>query len=337
MNSRRENGVSIVIVTFNGAARLQPTLEHLALQKDIDFPVEVVLVNNNSTDATVQTAEDYWKANGEPFPLHIFLEPRPGTMFARKTGIEKATYRYILYCDDDNWLCPEYVATAYNIISSDQEIAAVGGKGNIQYAEGFTPPEWIIPYEINFGNGPQGKKDGDITYSKGCLYTAGAILDTVWLEKLYKKGFVSSLNGRDGKTLVAGEDTELTMALKLIGGKLYYSSAMHFQHYMPPARITWAYLKKLYYAFGYAGFTISPYFFYFKKRPYPSRKKLLKKHIKILLKLLRRKLREQPKEGDRLLLDIAQKKGELKAILSNYQNYQSNIEVIEKIRPENNP
>ena len=84
--------------------------------------------------------------------------------------------------------------------------------------------------------------------------------------KLYNSGFKSALQGRDGKTLVAGEDTELTYALRLIGGKLYYNSEMQFKHYMPKSRINWIYLKQLNQAFGYSGYIVLPYEYYFLNR-----------------------------------------------------------------------
>ena len=314
-------GVSIVIVTYNGGDKLLPTLAHLAKQKNIDFNLEVLLVDNNSSDNTSEKAKTFWSQLKAPFPLRIVLEPTPGTMYARKKGIESAQYRYMLYCDDDNWLHEDYVQTAFSIISSDSQIAAVGGKGCMEYEQGFTPPTWIGPYEKNYGTTAQGKEDGDTTYSKGCLYTAGAILDRAWLHKLYTMGFQSSLQGRDGKTLVAGEDTELTYALKLIGAKLYYSSKMIFQHYMPKERINWVYLKRLWESFGYSNAVISPYNVYFKKKNTPKLSRLLFRNMKEITRLTLRKYKHKMGEGDHTVLELEWKKGELRALIFGRKKY----------------
>ena len=55
-----KEGVSLVIVSYNGRKRLKPTLEHLARQRKIDFNFEIIVVDNNSTDSTSQKAKELW-------------------------------------------------------------------------------------------------------------------------------------------------------------------------------------------------------------------------------------------------------------------------------------
>lgn len=318
-------GVSVVIVTYNGSERLLPTLTHLAHQKNIHFNFEIILVDNNSNDDTSAKAAAIWQELGTPFNFRIILEAKPGTMHARERGIKEVAYRYMLYCDDDNWLSPEYVSTAYSIIKENNTIAAIGGNGILEFEKGFNIPGWIWRYEKNFG-GVQGKEDGDITNEKGCLYTAGTLLDIKWLDRLYAMGFQSTLKGRDDKSLVAGEDTELTYALRIIGGKLYYSSKMTFKHYMPAGRINWAYLNRLWYSYGVADYILSPYGTFFNKKkdtPYLINLFLTLKHILVLkLKIIFK----QPVEGDKLPLLLEKRKGELKSIL----NYKSQFKACKK-------
>lgn len=310
-----EDGVSVVIVTYNGSQKLLPTLTYLSKQKNIVFNFEVLLVDNNSNDGTSKKAQEIWTSLGAPFKLRIVSEKMPGTMFARKKGIDESMYRYILYCDDDNWFCSDYVVNAYNIIKESDSIAAVGGKGIIEFEKGIKIPSWFAPYEKNYGTGAQGKKDGDTTNDKGCLYTAGAIIDKIWLQKLYSKGFKSVLKGRDGKSLVAGEDTELTYALRIIGGKLYYSSKMTFKHFMPSNRINWKYLKKLWFTFGIGGFVLSPYNNYFANKDNPKSLKLFKHYSKIVLVLAIKLLLAKKYDGDIRQLEFVKNKGQLKALL----------------------
>ena len=252
-------GVSVVIVTYNGKDRLKPTLRHLAYQIAIDFDCELLLINNNSTDGTKEFVIKEWELLGSPYKLRVVEEPKPGTMYARHRGIVNASYRYLLYCDDDNWLPNHYVKFAFDKINKNNQIAAIGGCGILEFETNFSKPNWISFYSGFFGSGSQGSQDGDTTNEKGCLYTAGAIIDRVWLNKLYVLGFTSVLNGRDGKSLVAGEDTELTIALTLIGGRLYYYSDMYFKHFMPAKRITWDYLKKLSKGIGESNYILAPY------------------------------------------------------------------------------
>lgn len=332
-NNKYIDGVSVVIVTYNGSGRLTPTLTHLAVQKNIDFNFEIILVDNNSSDNTSKKAEQLWSDLNAPFPLKIVNELQPGTMYARERGINESKYRYMLYCDDDNWLCEDYVAIAYNTITKHEQIAAVGGKGIITYEKGFNVPKWMENYEHNFGTGAQGKKDGDTTDDKGCLYTAGTILDLKWLDQLYALGFESTLKGRDGKTLVAGEDTELTLAIKLIGGKLYYSSKMTFKHYMPSSRINWVYLKKLWFGFGLADIIISPYYNYFYSKSNSSKLLLLLSSFKALIKSYLKK-----SKGNHNELIYYKKKGNFIAILYHFNKYKkcmTNIATLTKNKVKN--
>jgi glycosyltransferase involved in cell wall biosynthesis len=249
-------GVSVVIVTRNGRERLEPTLAHLAHQEHPDVPCELILVDNGSDDGTIDFVKRSWHDLGVPYPLRIIVESRPGTMHARTTGIHGASYRYLVFCDDDNWLAPDYLRMAVARIQVHEAIAAVGGIGVPVYASGTTIPAWFPTVVRYFGCGPQGAADGDITRTKGCLYTAGTVIDRRWLDRLYASGFQSKLTGRDGRSLVAGEDTELMYALRKLGAQLHYCSKMQFRHFIPSYRTTWAYVKRLYRAMGYSDYLL---------------------------------------------------------------------------------
>lgn len=324
-------GVSVVLCVYNSKQRIVSTLQHLSQQQGIFFAWEVLLVDNNSSDNTSDIALATWNASKSPCDLRIIKEPRAGTMHARHRGIVESKYRYLLFCDDDNWLNPLYVKTAFEIIHNDPGIAAVGGCGILEFESHFNPPKWVENFKKTFGAGPQGKMDGDTTHGKGCLYTAGAILDRVWLARLYSFGFESSLKGRDGKSLVAGEDTELTYALKLIGGKLFYSSKLHFKHFMPSGRITWPYVKRMWRSFGYSDFLISPYVMHFKNRRRRAFAVIILQRIIAIAKPFRRAASKLFSEGDTNVLQYERALGEFKAAVFNYRTFLRNQQMVTKL------
>ena len=325
-----QKGLSVVICCYNSSQRIVPTIEHLCRQKDIDFAWEVILVDNNSTDGTAEIARKTWLTNEGSCPFHVIKELRPGTMYARKKGIEMSNYRYLLYCDDDNWLHEHYLKTAFSIISKDENISVVGGLALLEFENGLVPPPWIFEFIKGFG-GPQGKNDGDTTFEKGCLYTAGAILDRVWLNRLYALGFESSLRGRDGKSLAAGEDTELTYALKLIGGKLFYSSKMHFKHFMPSGRMRWPYLKRMWQSFGYSSFLISPYKMHFRNRKPHAFTVIILQRIIALARSFVQATFALFAEGDRNVLQLQRAIGQFKAAFFNYKTFLRNQQMVANI------
>ena len=145
-------------------------------------------------------------------------------------------------------------------------------------------------------------------------------------------GFTSSLSGRVGKTLLAGEDTELTFALKLIGGKLHYSSELWFKHFMPNERKNWKYLKKLWRSFGYSDFIISPYNDRSEEIEY---KKLIKGKFFLLRRIIKLSLQffmKKPKEGTYQVLERERKIGELLAFIKAFDMYKRNKRQVKQLR-----
>src|SRR5690349_6454715 len=104
MGHQRENGVSVVICSYNGAQRIPATLRHLAEQDAPgELPWEVVVVDNASTDGTAERAQVVW-SDQSTVPLRLVSEPRPGLMHARERGLHESTYNVVTFVDDDNWV-----------------------------------------------------------------------------------------------------------------------------------------------------------------------------------------------------------------------------------------
>jgi len=82
---------------------LPTTLEYLAKQEiKKDISVELIVVNNASTDRTKEIALSEWKKYHTGFLFRIVDKETPGLMFARQRGVQKSQYEYVLFCDDDN-------------------------------------------------------------------------------------------------------------------------------------------------------------------------------------------------------------------------------------------
>jgi glucosyl-dolichyl phosphate glucuronosyltransferase len=103
--------VTIAICTWNRANLLRRTLEgviRLAIPLGLDW--EVLVVNNNSTDAT----DAVIKEAASRLPIRGYFERRPGKSHALNLAVREAQGEYILWTDDDvlvdeGWLT-EYVA-----------------------------------------------------------------------------------------------------------------------------------------------------------------------------------------------------------------------------------
>lgn len=237
-------GVSIILCCYNSATRLPSTLQHIAHQKVPDhIPWEVVVVNNASTDATREVAYLEWKKTANKTAFRVVEQQVPGLSAAREKGIEKSRYEFMIFCDDDNWLCEDYVKIAYKTMLDDPMVGVLGGEGEAECE--IIPPKWFEKYFVPFAVGPQSEKSGDITDNKGYVYGAGFVVRrSAWLQ-LAQLGFSSQLTGRKGDTLSSSEDRELCYALRLLGYKIWYHDKLKFKHYLPAKRLDWKYFLKL--------------------------------------------------------------------------------------------
>lgn len=238
-----KGGISIIICCYNSATRLKQTIRHLALQKvSADINWEIIVVNNASTDNTAETAKMEWQNFNTPgVNFRVIDELKPGVCNARETGIQNSNFDYILFCDDDNWLHEDYVGVAYNTISVNPKMAALGGQS---VAVSDIPlPDWFNSSAANYAVGKQAESSGDVS-SRKFLWTGGIVIR----KSLYKSaftGFPYLLIGRNGKELTSGEDSEICMRFLLMGYRLFYTEKLLFSHYIAPERLTPDYNKRL--------------------------------------------------------------------------------------------
>jgi glycosyltransferase involved in cell wall biosynthesis len=133
------DGLSVVICCHNGVSRLATTLDHLKKQESPPVPWEVLVIDNASTDGTAEFARSHWQ-NG-PAPLRVINEARLGVRYARERGYLEASYEFLGFVDDDNWVASDWVRTAYGIISSESGLGAVGSIRNA--ACEVSSPAWF--------------------------------------------------------------------------------------------------------------------------------------------------------------------------------------------------
>jgi glycosyltransferase involved in cell wall biosynthesis len=250
-------GVSIVICTYNGTTRLADTLSHLS-QQIIRVPVELILVDNASSDGAKHFADEWWKQHGNP-KIHYksFEQPLPGKSYAQEMGYSNSSYEYLLVCDDDNWLAPHYVQTAYEIMNTNDQIGALGGWCEAVFEN--AKPEWFDTYALFYAVSKQGTKSGDVTHKKGCLYGAGMVIRKSHWKYLNELGFQPLLTCRKGNTLASGGDTEYSYVLRLLGYKMWYDERLYFKHYIPTGRMNLDYVLRIRKAMSTSNFVVSIY------------------------------------------------------------------------------
>lgn len=254
MFGRDVEGLSVVICCHNGEARLPATLEYLKAQEQPPVPWELLVIDNCSTDNTAQVARFCW--HDSAIAMRVISEPRLGVRYARERGLKEAAYSFLVFVDDDNWLAPEWLGTAYEIMCGDQNLAALGGI--IEPAFEVSSPSWFEDFHSTYAI----LTDEDFAvapYPPKYLPTAGLCLrKAAWLE-LMRNGFRFQLTGTVGRQVQGGEDTELTLALGLCGWKLAVDARLRMKHYMPGQRLSWSYLRRLEHNYGMSNVLLDAY------------------------------------------------------------------------------
>lgn len=238
-------GISVVICTYNGASRLKPTLEAIFRQQENDqLPWELIIIDNASTDGTAALCEELIAEHHFQAKSSIFFEKNSGCNFARLRGLKEARHEWILFCDDDNHLFPNYLKAGWATLQAHPNIGVLGGQGVALFEE--NAPEWFSRYHLSFAVGPQSNHSGKLNrMGSRKLYSAGSFFRKEVLQRYYENSFSTIMVGPKGDDLTRGEDTEWCMMIELMGYDLWYDEQLKFHHYMPKGRMTWEYYLKL--------------------------------------------------------------------------------------------
>ena len=125
--------VSVVLSTYNRADRLPAALDAL-LSQIADVAYEVIVVDNNSTDATKTVVEQVAGRSGGR--LRYVFEPRQGLSYGRNTGIRNARGPIIAFSDDDVRVAPDWIAQLKRTFDAHPDIDYIGGR---------VLPHWLAP------------------------------------------------------------------------------------------------------------------------------------------------------------------------------------------------
>lgn len=114
--------VTVSVIAFNEEKRLLSCLWSLSEMK-CKFPVEIIGVNNNSTDRT----EDVFKITGTTY----YNEKKPGCGHARACGLQHAKGKYHINIDADTMYPPYYIQTMIEALEKENIVGVNSSWGYI--------------------------------------------------------------------------------------------------------------------------------------------------------------------------------------------------------------
>jgi len=226
--------ITVAIPTYNRAGLLRQTLAGVTRQ---DFPAdqfEVLVIDNNSRDATREVVASF--AAARPPPRHV-RETRQGLDHARNRAIAEARGDIIVFADDDllvdsSWL-RELTAPLFG--AGAGRIGAVGGEVIPVFPDGL--PRWLegahTPLAFRTDAGPLAPSQ---TPMGANLAIPGRVL-------AQHGPFATELD-RAGKTLFSGGDSEMIQRLRAAGLEIWFAPAARVRHQMPAARLTFRYAAR---------------------------------------------------------------------------------------------
>lgn len=223
--------LSLVICTYNRDKILDPCLKALISQSQGKSNIEILVIDNNSSDETERVVQNYQKAYPE---LRYFLEEKQGISNARNRGMEEAKGEWIGYIDDDAIVDENFVNESLLTINQ-REFDAFGGKITSYFKYG--QPRWL---KDNFeSNVTADTSKGSIPPDQ--IYGAALFIKKKILKEY--NGFNSGI-GMKGKKIAYGEEPYLMEKIHSAGYRLGINPAIVICHLVPKKKLKmWWHIK----------------------------------------------------------------------------------------------
>lgn len=192
--------ITVVVCTYNRANLLPGALQSL-LRLDVpdDWQWDVLVVDNNSSDATAQVVADLMRANDGR--LHYVLEPEPGVAAARNCGIARSSGDWVAFFDDDQIADQAWLRELLEFASSnDFRVVSGGIRLLLPAAAPDLPPEAL---RLFAGQSDQERSRPGSPVSGG--------------NSLFHRSVFEQIGTFDTSLGEAGEDTDLTRRLGKAG------------------------------------------------------------------------------------------------------------------------
>ena len=102
--------ISVIVPIYNTKPYLAECIESILAQK-INVPIEVLLIDDGSTDGCGEVCDKYAARDERVRVIH---QENQGLSAARNAGIDAAKGRYYSFIDSDDVVLPRFLQTLYD-------------------------------------------------------------------------------------------------------------------------------------------------------------------------------------------------------------------------------
>jgi GT2 family glycosyltransferase/glycosyltransferase involved in cell wall biosynthesis len=235
---------SIILCTYNRRNMVLSTLASLRRQT-LPYPLfEVIVVDNGSSDNTLQAVHSYVHAGSDQgrlpedtWQVHCLAEPHNGLAHARNTGLQAAQGEIAVFLDDDTLADPSFLAhllATYESTGAD----AVGGRVELHWDS--PRPHWLsdsLLEMLGYFSPPCTRMPlPDTLNFSDCNFS-------VKTETLRTIGPFSPFLGKRLAVPIRAESSDLCQRLRSKGYTLWYEPDALVAHRVPAARMQRAFFQ----------------------------------------------------------------------------------------------
>ena len=100
--------ISIIVPVYNRISSLEKCIDSIQNQTWTDW--ELLLIDDGSTDGSEQLCDIFSSKDAR---IRVFHKPNSGVSSARNIGLDHAKGEYVMFCDSDDWVEPEWCEQLY--------------------------------------------------------------------------------------------------------------------------------------------------------------------------------------------------------------------------------
>lgn len=136
---------SIIIPSYNSAAYIEQALSSILMQREIGLEVEIIIVDGQSSDNTLQLLEKYQRRIN-----HLIVEPDDGPANAINKGLALASGELLTWLNADDIYQPKALKRVADIYTSQREASFYFGRCSIIDEQSHEIRSWITRFKELF-------------------------------------------------------------------------------------------------------------------------------------------------------------------------------------------